>query len=72
MKRIVYEGPAEEIAFRIGARQVTFTRGEAIEVADELAEELLALNPENVTIEEALRGGASSAQIFREETGGGD
>ncbi len=51
---IRYLGPAKEITFDRGLRKVTFVAGgEAVDVEDDFADELLGKNPEGFTVEQA-------------------
>lgn len=53
MMRLLYEGPAPTRTFHRGREAFTVSIGETYEVDDDFGAELLAMNPDGMTADEA-------------------
>jgi len=53
LEQVVYRGPAKEKSFSRGMRVVTFEKDVPKEVESDFASELLAMNPDGHTLEQA-------------------
>lgn len=70
MAQVRYLGPAKEITFRRGPRDVTFTAGAPpVEVDDDFAAELVGKNPDGLDLEAAA---VYCIPVFELVSGGGE